>query len=156
MSKRCMVLMLMTAASMGAAHAWDSYEHSEVGDAAFLFAIAALDTDAPGTSAKLLSQPHLASGYDVAPGVSISAVANGKEVTNNKNEVEQFSFGDLVAIYGDYAEGFNDVNDADFGKRAAGLKQIVRGGRVWGRCIRRWDGGDYRRSCFDNHCPSAR
>jgi len=130
MSTRCMVLMLMTAASMGAAHAWDSYEHSEVGDAAFQFATAALDTDAPGTSAKLLSQPHLASGTDVAPGVSISAVANGKEVTNYKNEVEQFSFGDLVAIYGDYAEGFNDVNDADFGKRAAGLKQIVGGGRV--------------------------
>jgi hypothetical protein len=65
-----MVLMLMTATSMGAAHAWDSYEHSEVGDAAFQFATAALDTDAPGTSAKLLS------GTDVAPGVSISAVAN--------------------------------------------------------------------------------
>jgi hypothetical protein len=128
MNMRCMVLMLMTAASMGAAHAWDSYEHSEVGDAAFLFAIAALDTDAPGTSAKLLSQPHLASDDD--RGVSISAVADGKEVTNHKNEIVQFSFGDLVAIYGDYAEGFNDVNDADFGSRAANLKQIVRGGRV--------------------------
>ena len=128
MGMRCMVLMLMTAASMGSAHAWDSYEHSEVGDAAFLLAIAALDTDASGTSAKLLSQPHLAS--DVDRGVSISAVADGKEVTNHKNEVVQFSFGDLVAIYGDYAEGFKDVNDADFGKRAASLKQIVRGGRV--------------------------
>jgi hypothetical protein len=128
MRKRCVVLMLVMAASMGAAHAWDSYEHSEVGDAAFLFAVAALDTDAPGTSAKLLSQPHLASDAD--RGVSISAVANGKEVTNHKNEVEQFSFGDLVAIYGDYAEGFNDVNDTGFGRRAANLKQIVRGGRV--------------------------
>ena len=128
MSTRSMVLMLMTAASMGSAHAWDSYEHSEVGDAAFLLAIAALDTDAPGTSAKLLSQPHLAS--DVDRGVSISAVVDGKEVTNHKNEVVQFSFGDLVAIYGDYAVGFTDVNDADFGKRAASLKQIVRGGRV--------------------------
>src|SRR3954469_24890365 len=66
MSMRCMGLMLMTAASMGSAHAWDSYEHSEVGDAAFLLAIAALDTDAPGTSAKLLSQPPLASAVDVA------------------------------------------------------------------------------------------
>jgi len=130
MSKRCLMAILMMAASVGAAHAWVSSEHSEVGDAAFLFAIAALDTDAPGTSAKLLSQPHLASGNDVARGVSISAVANGKEVTNDKNEVEQFSFGDLVAIYGDYAEGFDDVNDAGFGKRAASLKQIVRGGRV--------------------------
>jgi hypothetical protein len=128
MRKRCVVLMLVMAASMGAAHAWDSYEHSEVGDAAFLFAVAALDTDAPGTSAKLLSQPHLASDAD--RGVSISAVANGKEVTNHKNEVEQFSFGDLVAIYGDYAEGFNDGNDTGFGRRAANLKQIVRGGRV--------------------------
>jgi hypothetical protein len=51
MSKRCLVAMLMTAASVGAAHAWVSSEHSEVGDAAFLFAITALDTDAPGTSA---------------------------------------------------------------------------------------------------------
>ena len=50
MSMRCMVLMLMTAASMGSATRWDSHEHSEVGDAAFLLAIAALDTDAPGTS----------------------------------------------------------------------------------------------------------
>ena len=130
MSMRCLMVMLMTAASVGAAHAWVSHEHSEMGDAAFLFAIAALDTDAPGTSAKLLSQPHLASGNDVARGVSISAVANGEDVTNDKNEVEQFSFGDLVAIYGDFAEGFNDVNDAGFGKRAASLKQIVRSGRV--------------------------
>jgi hypothetical protein len=125
-----MVMMLMLAATTGTAYAWDSFEHSEIGDAAFLFAIAILDDAVPGTSAKLLSQPHLSHSNDVYRGVSISAVANGKEVTNDKNEVEQFSFGDLVAIYGDYAEGFNDVNDAGFGKRAAALKQIVRGGKV--------------------------
>jgi hypothetical protein len=130
MSKRCMVTVVMLAASIGAADAWDSFEHSEIGDAAFQTAIATLDRAAPGTSATLLNAPHLSTGSTGSLGVSISAVANGKEVTNGRNEVERFSFGDLVAIYGDYAEEFKDVNVSTFGKRAATLKRIARGGSV--------------------------
>ena len=126
MSARSIVMML-TLVSVGTAHAFDSYEHNEIGDAAFQSAIAILDSAAPGSSIRLLGLPHLSSDNASHSSISIDAVANGKAVTNSKGEVERFSFGDLVAIYADYAESFNEVNSPAFGHRAAALKQIARG-----------------------------
>ena len=125
MSMRCMVLMLMTAASMDRPTR-GFLRAQRVGDAAFLLAIAALDTDAPGTSAKLLSQPHLASDVDLAFRSAPLLIVRKSQITKMKL-CNSPSGSDR--IYGDYAVGFTDVNDADFGKRAASLKQIVRGGR---------------------------
>lgn len=120
MSKRAaLVTFVMLMANAGTAQAFSSYEHSEIGDAAFASAIATLDR-APGATARLFASQHLAN-VNAASGRAepICAVASGTNVVC-------FSFGDLLAIYGDFAEGFDEVNSHAIGARAAALKQIVK------------------------------
>ena len=96
-------------------HAFDSYEHSEIGDEAFKSAIAMLNKNRRDAYTKLLRQPHVFKQHE-----AIGALSKGAEFV-------RFSFGDLVAIYGDYASNFEEINGAAMAKRAAILKQIVRG-----------------------------
>lgn len=92
--------------------AFESFEHSEIGREAFKSALAKLNR---GTSRRLMSGKHLANDPE-----SIGAIADGKEFT-------KFTFGDLVAIYGDYALTVDEVNSSPFVKRTKRLKRIVRG-----------------------------
>ena len=95
--------------------AFESFEHSEVGREAFKAALVKLDQFKPGLSGKLLSGKHLANGPE-----AIGAVSNAEEFS-------KFTFGDLVAIYGDYALTVAEVNSAPFVKRTENLKKVVRG-----------------------------
>ncbi len=119
-----MAVLFVLATSWQTAQAFNDYEHSEIGDAAFASAIAGLEQAAPGSAAKLFATPHLSS---VTPAAGkraepICAVAGGKDLVC-------FSFGDLVAIYGDFAETFAEVNNPAIVQRAATLKEIVGGRR---------------------------
>lgn len=97
------------------ASAFDSFEHSEIGREAFKSALAKLNRRSPGLSGRLLSGKHLSKKSE-----AIGAVANGQEFT-------KFTFGDLVAIYGDYAVTVKEVNSPSFVKRQKRLKKLVRG-----------------------------
>ena len=95
--------------------AFNAYEHSEMGDAGFRAALATLDESRAGSSRRLLGLPHLKQGSE-----GIGAVVDGKVVA-------RFSFGDLIAIYGDYAGGFEEVNSPAIAQRAEALKKIAKG-----------------------------
>lgn len=94
------------------ANAFESFEHSEIGRQAFNNALGQLNS---AISRKLFKGQHLSTGNDM-----LGAVANGEEYT-------KFNFGDLVAIYGDYAVTVDEVNSAAFAPRANRLKKLVRG-----------------------------
>jgi hypothetical protein len=118
-----MAVLFILATTWQTAQAFNDYEHSEIGDAALTNAIAGLEQAAPGSAAKLFAAPHLSSVTPTAGkrAEPICAVAGRKDLVC-------FSFGDLVAIYGDFAETFNEVNNPAIVRRAARLKEIV-GGR---------------------------
>lgn len=97
------------------AFAFESYEHSEIGREAFKSALVQLDKSKRGLSKKLLSTSHLSSGPE-----AIGSVSSGKTFAS-------FTFGDLVAIYGDYATTVGEVNNAEFAVRVNRLKTVVRG-----------------------------
>ncbi|MBL1406529.1 MAG: hypothetical protein COC00_011140 [Rhizobiales bacterium] len=97
------------------AFAFESYEHSEIGREAFKSALLKLDKAKKGLSKKLLSSVHLTNGPE-----AIGAVANNNTFAN-------FTFGDLVAIYGDYATSVEEVNNPEFAVRVNRLKSVVRG-----------------------------
>ncbi|MCP4183308.1 MAG: hypothetical protein GY761_08315 [Hyphomicrobiales bacterium] len=115
MFKRRILFVAALCLSGSSALAFSSYEHGEIGDEAFQSAIAMLKKSGAGNFAKLARQPHVYKQHE-----AIGAVSKGKEFT-------QFSFGDLVGIYGDYAINFQAVNTISMLKRSVGLKQIVRG-----------------------------
>jgi len=94
--------------------AFESFEHSEIGREAFKSALAKLDNKR-NLSKKLLSSKHLANEDE-----AIGAVANGQKFA-------KFTFGDLVAIYGDYAVSVDEVNSEPFAMRVEALKKGVRG-----------------------------
>ncbi len=97
------------------AQAFDSFEHSEIGREAFKAALTKIGHVRKGLSRKLFSQKHLNTGPE-----PIGAVSNGKEFA-------KFTFGDLVAIFGDYALTVEEVNSSPFVARTGRLKKVVRG-----------------------------
>ena len=110
-----LLVVVLGLTSANPALAFDSFEHSEIGREAFKSALARLDRSRSGLSKKLLAGRHLAAGSE-----AIGAVANGREFA-------KFTFGDLVAIYGDYAVNVEQVNSAGFVSRVDNLKRLVRG-----------------------------
>jgi hypothetical protein len=107
---------------VGNAHAFGSPEHRDIGDSAWQLALSTLT---PADVTKLLQNTNLSAvkgtgGHKDEP---VCAVANGKPVVC-------FSFGDLVAIYGDFATSTTDVNSTAIVARAPALKQIAIDGNV--------------------------
>jgi hypothetical protein len=115
MFKKRILLVAVLCLSGSNAHAFNSYEHSEIGDAAFQSAIAMLKRSGAENFNRLARQPHVYKQHEAIGAVS------------KNNEFTRFSFGDLVGIYGDYAINFQAVNTISMLKRSVGLKQIVRG-----------------------------
>lgn len=115
--KKLLFTCTLTASLISANHAFafESYEHSEIGREAFKSALVKLDKSKKGQSKKLLSTIHLSNSPE-----AIGAVANNNRFAN-------FTFGDLVAIYGDYATTVEEVNNPEFAVRVNRLKTVVRG-----------------------------
>ena len=95
MRKRLRIAVLILVANWGTAQAFSGYEHSEIGDAAFAYAIGGLDKAAPGTAAKLFAAPHLSNANPPAgrKAEPICAVAGGKDLVC-------FSFGERPIVVG--------------------------------------------------------
>jgi hypothetical protein len=109
-------LLLLASSLLGSkATAFDNYEHHEIGNAAFALAIAQFEREAPGKAKELFSSRHLNNGVD-----PIGAASGGKEIA-------RYSLGDLIAIYGDYAQSVTELNSTEFNKRGVLLKPFVRG-----------------------------
>ncbi len=109
------VFLFICFSGFNSAFAFVSYEHSEIGREGFKQALKQANRIRRGLSRRLLSGQHLSQTDE-----AIGAVADGKVFA-------RFTFGDLVAIYGDYAVAVGEVNNPDFAKRASRLKTIVRG-----------------------------
>ncbi len=115
------ILALVLAAGAVPASAWGSPEHKALGDGAWTKALADLDKEKEGTSARLLALLGRAGGAEANPDEPIVAQVD------HQPPFATFSLGDMVAIYGDWVLKPEDVNDAAFSSRAASLKQIVSG-----------------------------
>lgn len=105
------------------AQAFDSPEHRDIGDAAWQLALSIVNKSNAEATNKLLQAPFMSATKGAAgkKDEPICAVVNGQAVTC-------FSFGDLVAIYGDYAKDVAEVNSPSIVSRAPTLKQITANG----------------------------
>jgi len=107
------------------AHAFGSPEHRDIGDSAWKVAIDLINKTDPSASGKLLAAANLSAtkGIGGKKDEPICAVANFKPVA-------YFSFGDLVAIYGDFVKDTAEMNNAAIAGRAPALKQIATDGNL--------------------------
>ena len=99
---------------IGSAQAFDSPEHKAIGDTAWHKALA----DGKMDAARLLRLLTLGNGTAPSEKEPVCAAVNGASMAC-------FSFGDLVAIYGDWAKDYAEVNGPGIARRANVLKGIV-------------------------------
>lgn len=120
MNRHAACLALCTALVSGPSFAFSMYEHKEIGDRAFATALqrlGALNKDAERT---LSAARHLrfAPGVVAASELKVAALANGRAFA-------WFSFGDLVALYGDWAADYGELNSPAARKRVKNWNQML-------------------------------
>jgi hypothetical protein len=97
--------------------AFVSPEHKEIGDTGFAAAVADLQRQAHADPLAGLA------GVTAAPGGLVSIYAGYG--ANQATELGRFSFGDLVAIYGDMRATVEELNDAASKPDVAGMKAVA-------------------------------
>ncbi|MGI9479656.1 MAG: hypothetical protein ACR2PI_23335, partial [Hyphomicrobiaceae bacterium] len=105
--------------SIAPAQAFNADEHRKIGDEAVKLAVKKFKRRHPRAAANLFRPRHL-----LRNNLTIAAAAGN--CSRRRGDV-WFSFGDLVAIYGDHAATFGDMNHRLMCARARNLKLITAG-----------------------------